>query len=62
LPDETVAAVVLLLIHVPPPVTSDNVIVFPVHTDAEDGEMAAGLEITVTIFVATQPEVPDPSV
>jgi hypothetical protein len=51
----TVATAVALLLQVPPPVASDSVVVAPAHTAAVP-IIAAGVEITVTVVVAVQPE------
>lgn len=52
-PMETIKG--LLLIQVPPPETSVNVLVLPMHTDDESGAIADGVAKTVTNFVAEQP-------
>jgi hypothetical protein len=54
MPPDTEAVPEALLVHVPPPVASVSVTVLPVHTDADEGEMLAGFDITVTDFVAEQ--------
>ena len=43
-----------LLLHVPPPVISLNVVVLPVHTDVVP-EIPLGAAFTVTVVVAEQP-------
>jgi len=48
-----VATVVLLLVHVPPPVASDKVVVDPAHSDVVPVIGESGL--TVTNVVALQP-------
>ena len=53
-PDVTVAMLVALLLHVPPVTASVSVIVVPVQTADEDGEMAAAPDITVTVLIAKQ--------
>ena len=52
-PGATVATVVVLLLHVPPP-ASLNVVVEPRHTDAVP-VIDEGNGLTVTIVVAIQP-------
>jgi hypothetical protein len=51
----TVALAVLLLLQVPPVTVLVRAIVLPVHTEAIVGAIAAGLVLTVTVFVAKQP-------
>lgn len=54
-PDRTtVAALVLLLVHVPPDIASLRIIVLPVHTFAGP-VMAGGVGSTVTEVVVKQP-------
>jgi len=43
------------LVHVPPPVPSDNVIVCPTQTAGDVGKMPNGFELTVTVFVVEHP-------
>ena len=50
----TVAKLVLLLLHVPPPVVDDRVVVLPTHTVAVPVKIA-GSAFTVTTVVLTQP-------
>ena len=50
----TVAKLVLLLLHVPPPVVDDRVVVLPIHT-VEVPVRAAGRAFTVIDVVLTQP-------
>ncbi|WP_345078726.1 hypothetical protein [Nemorincola caseinilytica] len=52
--DPTVAIDVALLVHVPPVVAEDNVVVAPIHTDRVP-VIVAGAAITVTIAVLMQP-------
>jgi len=54
--DPTVAIVVLLLLHVPPPVRSPNGVVFPEHTDSVP-VILCGPGFTVTVAVVAQPAV-----
>ena len=49
-----VATALLLLVHVPPPVTSISVVVKPIHTLAVP-VMAPGMGFTVMVFVVLQP-------
>lgn len=49
-----IMACTLLTLHTPLPVGSLKVTVFPVHTDAEAGEIAAGPVTIVIIEVAEQ--------
>ena len=53
-PVPIVAREVLLLLHVPPIVTSDKVVVEPTHTFIVP-VIAAGTGLTVMIFVVIQP-------
>ena len=50
----TVALAILLLVHVPPPVRSDKVVVSPVHT-VEAPVGAGGVALTVKGSTAVQP-------
>ena len=50
-----VATKVLLLLHTPPNVASLRFDVEPTHTDDDKGDMATGVILTVTSFVAEQP-------
>ena len=50
--EPTVAAELLLLLHVPPPTPSVKATVAPWHTVAVSGEIGPGAVTTVTIFVA----------
>jgi hypothetical protein len=50
----TVAMAVLLVLHIPPPVASANVVVYPKHTSAVP-VIAAGKESTTTVPVTVQP-------
>lgn len=50
----TVAIVVLLLVHVPPPGASDNAVVNPVHTVLMPA-MGDGVGLTVTVIEEEQP-------
>ncbi len=52
--EETVPTEGLLLLHVPPAVPFDNVIVCPTHTTLEP-VMAVGDDNTVTVVTAKQP-------
>ena len=51
---EMVAIVVMLLLHTPPPIASDKLIVLPGQTTGFDGVMLVGDEFTVTIAAAEQ--------
>ena len=53
----TLACAILLLLHVPPPVASDNVVVPPTHTPANVPEMGAGRGFTVTVTDFVHPPV-----
>jgi hypothetical protein len=55
-PDITVATLVLLLVHVPPPVLLVKVVELPTHMLVEPA-IAAGLAVTVTVAVTRQPEI-----
>ena len=54
-PDATAAIAVLLLLHVPPPVASVNVVVDATHR-ADVPPIAAGSAFTVIVFAAIQPD------
>jgi len=49
-----VAMPVLPLLHVPPPVPSDNVVIDPIQTDAVP-EIEAGTGLTVTVVAMPHP-------
>ena len=51
----TVATAVLPLVHVPPPVALLKVVVAPSHTELDNGDIAAGVIVTVTSLVTEQP-------
>lgn len=53
--DTIVATPVLTLLHVPPAVASVSEVAKVWHTDGDDGAMAAGVGLTVTVAVAAQP-------
>ena len=54
-PVPTVAIEGTVLLHTPPAVASDNVVVVPIHTlTGPDGVMAAGVGLTVTVVKAVQ--------
>lgn len=55
-PDELpiVAIAVLPLVHVPPPVKLESISDDPVHTVDDNGVIAAGAEMTVTILTDEQ--------
>ena len=55
-PEPMEAIAELLLVQAPPPEASVNVVVLPVHTEGEAGIMAEGAAITVTAFIAEQPD------
>lgn len=50
-----VATLVAPLVHAPPGTVLANVILLPVHADADAGDMAAGVMATVMVFMAKQP-------
>jgi hypothetical protein len=54
-PAPIVAMAVLLLLHTPVPVASENVKLLPAQTAAPAGVIATGVRFTVTIFVAAHP-------
>jgi hypothetical protein len=54
-PAVTVASVVLLLVHVPPVVTSVNNMLKPVHTIVVVPDIADGVGLTVIVLVTKQP-------
>jgi hypothetical protein len=54
-PPATLAVPGARLLQVPPPDDSVKVTVLPIHTDALEGDKAAGVVRTVTDFVAAQP-------
>ena len=51
----TVATPILLLLHVPPLTLLLSVVLVPMHTDADDGEIVAGAVFTVTLLITVQP-------
>ena len=55
--EPTVALAVLLLVHVPPVVTSVNVVVVPVHTFSVPVIGLTDVGVTVTTVVTSQPVV-----
>ena len=55
--EPTLAMLVLLLVHVPPPVVELRVVADPAHT-VDAPVIGAGPVDTVTPFVATQPDEP----
>jgi hypothetical protein len=56
LPEPIVATPALVLVHVPPEVRSDNVVVNPKHTpSAPVIEAGVAFTVTVTLAVLTQP-------
>src|ERR1043165_3762053 len=52
--EPTVATPVLLLLHVPPELTSASVVLAPTHT-VPDPVMVAGIGFTVTVWFTKQP-------
>jgi hypothetical protein len=57
-PDATVATPVVLLLHTPPVEVSVKVVEVPVHTEVEEGDMAAApATIFTTLLVLQVPTV-----
>jgi hypothetical protein len=57
LDDPIVATTVLLLLHIPAPDASPNVVETPEHMGLLPPVINAGAAVTVTVVVAIQPEV-----